>query len=267
MCSNNDLSRIKIQYFSFISDMIYKCFVVLTVFRTIIADEESDSYSFQYQVDSARDNVHYGHAEDREGYHTIGSYKVLLPDGRTQVVEYRVMDKDSGYNAKVTYTGVARVDHVQYNQPISKYKAIKREISAASGYKPVKIKPYKRHHEHQSDDIFTTTVPETTESITVIPSPEIVTTASEYDLNNTASGEKHISTFVGESEIDDLQTRYVIPKEIGTGYQLLSSESSDLLNANVKGNDSVSTTINATHFQEQHFSVYLVSFLLKRTLL
>ena len=51
-----------------ISDMIVKCFVVLTVFHALIADEESDSYSFQYQVDSARDNVHYGHAEDRPTY-------------------------------------------------------------------------------------------------------------------------------------------------------------------------------------------------------
>ena len=69
-----------------ISDMIFKCFVLWTLLNVVVADDElneADSYSFHYQVDSANDNVHYGHAEDRRGYHTTGSYKVLLPDGRT----------------------------------------------------------------------------------------------------------------------------------------------------------------------------------------
>ncbi len=49
----------------------------------------------------------YGQAESRDGDATTGSYYVLLPDGRTQTVNYNV-DKYSGFQAQVSYEGEAR---------------------------------------------------------------------------------------------------------------------------------------------------------------
>jgi len=43
--------------------------------------------------------------EAREGDLTSGDYRVLLPDGRTQVVEYRVEGGDTGYIVSVKYEG------------------------------------------------------------------------------------------------------------------------------------------------------------------
>ena len=71
-------------------------FMLLALFPPLCLTDENPKYSFQYQVGNQDDKVHFGHAEDRHGDATRGSYKVLLPDGRTQVVQYNVLDKDSG---------------------------------------------------------------------------------------------------------------------------------------------------------------------------
>ena len=43
--------------------------------------------------------------ENRDGYATLGSYSVVLPDGRLQTVNYKVADAYRGYVADVVYTG------------------------------------------------------------------------------------------------------------------------------------------------------------------
>ena len=45
----------------------------------------------------------FGQEEARSGDNTGGEYQVSLPDGRTQIVTYRVQDGNSGYIADVTY--------------------------------------------------------------------------------------------------------------------------------------------------------------------
>lgn len=56
-------------------------------------------YKFEYDVNHG-DNQ-FGHREQNDGKVTSGSYRVALPDGRTQIVTYRA--DHNGYNADVTY--------------------------------------------------------------------------------------------------------------------------------------------------------------------
>ena len=63
-------------------------------------------YSYGYGVSDPVSGVENTKQETRLGDRTEGSYSTLLPDGRRQIVTYWV-DGDSGYNAKVTYEGVA----------------------------------------------------------------------------------------------------------------------------------------------------------------
>lgn len=66
-------------------------------------------YEFGYgvQVDDYHGGARYGHNENRNGYTTNGEYRVALPDGRTQIVTYNVLDATSGFVADVRYEGQA----------------------------------------------------------------------------------------------------------------------------------------------------------------
>ena len=64
-------------------------------------------YDYKYGVDaqdSYKGYVKFGANEARDGYSTYGSYRVLLPDGRTQTVTYTVAEDYSGYTADVKYS-------------------------------------------------------------------------------------------------------------------------------------------------------------------
>merc|ERR1711892_1479181 len=63
-------------------------------------------YAFQYGVSDDYSGANFAQEEQRDGYSTSGSYRVALPDGRTQVVNYHT-DGDSGNIQDVTYEGVA----------------------------------------------------------------------------------------------------------------------------------------------------------------
>merc|ERR1712080_321654 len=64
-------------------------------------------YGFLYAVADDYSKANFAATEGRDGYKTTGSYRVALPDGRTQVVNYHVDDAAGGYVADVTYEGVA----------------------------------------------------------------------------------------------------------------------------------------------------------------
>merc|ERR1711962_630496 len=64
-------------------------------------------YAYQYAVADDYSGANFGQEEQRDGYTTTGSYRVALPDGRTQVVTYHIADAYSGNIAEVTYEGVA----------------------------------------------------------------------------------------------------------------------------------------------------------------
>ncbi|KAI9559797.1 hypothetical protein GHT06_013804 [Daphnia sinensis] len=62
-------------------------------------------YSFNWAVYDGYGND-YSHSESSNSYVTTGTYRVLLPDGRVQIVTYKA--DDYGYNADVKYEGEAK---------------------------------------------------------------------------------------------------------------------------------------------------------------
>ena len=63
-------------------------------------------YSFSYNVVDDETYNDFNHSEKTDGKVTTGSYRVELPDGRTQIVTYRA--DENGYTAVVKYEGVAQ---------------------------------------------------------------------------------------------------------------------------------------------------------------
>jgi hypothetical protein len=66
--------------------------------------DTAPQYNFEYAVSDSYSN-NFGHVEGRDGYKTSGSYRVALPDSRTQIVTYTV--DENGYVADVKYEGEA----------------------------------------------------------------------------------------------------------------------------------------------------------------
>merc|ERR1712080_351494 len=64
-------------------------------------------YAYEYAVADDYSKANFGQSEKRDGYATSGSYRVALPDGRTQIVTYGTADAYSGNVAQVTYEGTA----------------------------------------------------------------------------------------------------------------------------------------------------------------
>ena len=73
--------------------------------------EQPAVYAYQYGVSDDYSGANFGQDEKRDGYSTSGSYRVALPDGRIQHVNYHVADAYSGYVADVTYEGVPTYGH------------------------------------------------------------------------------------------------------------------------------------------------------------
>lgn len=63
--------------------------------------QQPANYDFAYEVSAPEYNVQFGHKETRQDTTARGSYSVLLPDGRIQVVEYEA--DENGYRPTVTY--------------------------------------------------------------------------------------------------------------------------------------------------------------------
>merc|ERR1719308_400112 len=69
--------------------------------------EQPNPYSYEYGVHDDYSGAHFNAGESGDGAGNVeGSYSVLLPDGRTQNVNYHA-DDYSGYVADVSYDGVA----------------------------------------------------------------------------------------------------------------------------------------------------------------
>ena len=94
-------------------------------------------YDFSWAVNDYYND--YSHSESSDGKVTTGSYRVVLPDGRTQIVTYKA---DSyGYVADVKYTGEAKYpEYVANNYKATTYSAPAYRPTAptysAPAYKP-----------------------------------------------------------------------------------------------------------------------------------
>ncbi|KAK7077147.1 hypothetical protein SK128_001583 [Halocaridina rubra] len=63
-------------------------------------------YNFAYAVKDDYTGNDFGHDENSDGQVVSGSYRVLLPDGRIQIVTFTA-DHYNGYQAEVAYEGEA----------------------------------------------------------------------------------------------------------------------------------------------------------------
>jgi hypothetical protein len=88
-------------------------------------------YDFSWAVNDYYND--YSHSESSDGKVTTGSYHVVLPDGRTQIVTYKA---DSyGYVADVKYTGEAKYpEYVANNYKATTYSAPAYKPTAPSTY-------------------------------------------------------------------------------------------------------------------------------------
>jgi len=100
-------------------------------------------YDFSWAVNDYYND--YSHSESSDGKVTTGSYRVVLPDGRTQIVTYKA---DSyGYVADVKYTGEAKYpEYVANNYKATTYSAPAYKPTAptysAPAYKPTAPSTY-----------------------------------------------------------------------------------------------------------------------------
>ena len=92
-------------------------------------------YQFNYNVYNQENYEHqnFNQQEDRNGYETHGEYSVLLADGRTQRVVYKVIG-DSEFVADVTYEGEAKEYVAPAPKPVYSKPAPKPVYEPA--YKP-----------------------------------------------------------------------------------------------------------------------------------
>ena len=92
-------------------------------------------YGYEYAVADDYSKANFGANEARDGYKTSGSYRVALPDGRTQIVNYHIDDAYSGYVADVSYEGHAAYPPAPVHKPA--YKPAPIYHPAPAPVKPV----------------------------------------------------------------------------------------------------------------------------------
>lgn len=78
------------------------------IFYSNVKLKEPANYEYTYEVQAAQQSgVQFGHQEARDNESAKGAYHVLLPDGRTQVVEYHA--DEQGFQPQIRYEGTSNV--------------------------------------------------------------------------------------------------------------------------------------------------------------
>lgn len=83
--------------------------------RSSSSNHEKKQYRFSYAVKDKLSGDDFSHSQKQENGAVHGSYKVQLPDGRTQIVKYTA-DDVHGYRAVVTYEGETKAQEA-HTQP------------------------------------------------------------------------------------------------------------------------------------------------------
>ena len=76
------------------------CYMIYIFFQQSVR-----SNYFSYTVKDTSSSNDYDHQETSDGKVVSGSYHVLLPDGRLQIVNYKVVDGHSGFVAQAELLG------------------------------------------------------------------------------------------------------------------------------------------------------------------
>ncbi len=105
--------------------------------RDAVYAEKPRAYHFEYKVDDPYSYNHHGGEQSSDDYGNVsGSYYVVLPDGRAQLVRYTA-DHYKGYVADVEYLGEPHYDTATYGEGYSSAS----KTAYPYGYKPT-VKPY-----------------------------------------------------------------------------------------------------------------------------
>ena len=110
--------------------------------------QTSNVYAFQWRVRNKEINKYYGHQESKDGSQVTGSYQVLLPDGRLQIVNYVANNK--GFFPEISYGTVTRETNETFKAPV--WQTIRQP--PASDIKQIHPRLKAEHHnyqEYQSD--------------------------------------------------------------------------------------------------------------------
>ena len=95
-----------------------------------ISFQPAQPYNFGYNIKDDEYYTEYDRSEKSEGKVVTGSYRVVLPDGRTQIVTYKA--DENGYSADVKYEGEAK--YPEYVEP-KEYKTYTAPTYTAPAYK------------------------------------------------------------------------------------------------------------------------------------
>ncbi|KAK7073834.1 hypothetical protein SK128_017593 [Halocaridina rubra] len=82
--------------------------------------EKGMPFDFEYSVKDDYKGLDFGHKSNSDGKLVNGEYRVVLPDGRTQIVTYTA-DHYKGYQAEVKYEGEAKYPEPKPYHPAPVY--------------------------------------------------------------------------------------------------------------------------------------------------
>jgi len=85
-------------------------------------NQEGMPFNYNWEVNDAYSGNTFNHGSESDGKVTTGEYRVLLPDGRTQIVKYTAGGYD-GYQAEVTYEGEAKAYEPAPSRNNNRYEA------------------------------------------------------------------------------------------------------------------------------------------------